>query len=137
MKRVSLLGVAVGSITDIVATNAVLLPVMFYVLYAASAGSLSEDVLKQMLANSQLVFIASGVLGGLCSVLGGYVSARVANHDHVLNGALSSILCVAGGLYSSIHGSALGHSWLHLVLMPLSPTLGALGGYLRWRRDAP
>jgi len=136
MKRVSLLGVVVGNITDILATNAVLLPLMFYVVYAASTGSLSEDVLSQILANSRLVFLASGVLGGLCSVLGGYVSARVAKHDHVLNGALSSILCVAGGVYSLIHGSVLGQAWLHLVLIVLSPVLAALGGYLCLRRTA-
>jgi hypothetical protein len=137
MKRVSLAGVATGNITDILATNAVLLPVMFYILAAASTGSLSENALRQILANSQLIIIASGVVGGLCSVLGGYVAARIAKHDHVLNGSLSSILCTAGGLYSLIHGSALGHSWVHLAFLPLSPALGALGGFLCLHRNAP
>jgi len=40
------------------------------------------------------------------SVLGGYVSARIAKHDELLNGALSSILCVGGGTYAVISGSA-------------------------------
>ena len=140
MKRISLLGVVVGNVTDILATNAVLLPIMFYILYAASTGSLSENALRQILSNSHLVIIASGVLGGLCSILGGYVAARVAKHDQVLNGALSSILCVAGGVYSLVYGSALSHSpgqsWLHLVFVPLSPALGALGGFLCPRNAA-
>ena len=128
MKRVSLVGVAVGGITDILTTNALLLPLMYFVLAAAATGSLSENALKQILAHRQLVTIASGVLGGLGSVLGGYVSARIAKHDQVLNGALSSILSVAAGLYSLSHSSA--HSWLPFVLVPLSPAFGALGGYL-------
>jgi hypothetical protein len=133
MKRVSLVGVAVGGITDILTTNALLLPLMYFVLAAAATGSLSENALKQILAHRQLVTIASGVLGGLGSVLGGYVSARIAKHDQVLNGALSCILTVAAGLYSLSHSSA--HSWLPFVLVPLSPALGALGGYLCSRRN--
>ena len=133
MKRVSLVGVAVGGITDILTTNALLLPLMYFVLAAAATGSLSENALKQILAHRQLVTIASGVLGGLGSVLGGYVSARIAKHDQALNGALSSILSVAAGLYSLSHSGA--HSWLPFVLVPLSPALGALGGYLCSRRN--
>jgi hypothetical protein len=134
MKRVSLMGVAIGSVANVLATNVLLLPLMYFILAAAATGSLSENALKQILAHRQLVTIASGVLGGLGSVLGGYVSARIAKHDQVLNGALSSILSVAAGLYSLIHSSA--HSWLPFVLVPLSPALGALGGYLCSRRNA-
>ena len=134
MKRVSLMGVAIGSVASVLATNALLLPLMYFILAAAATGSLSENALKQILAHRELVTIASGVLGGLGSVLGGYVSARIAKHDQVLNGALSSILSVAAGLYSLIHSSA--HSWLPFVLVPLSPVLGALGGYLCSRRNA-
>jgi len=133
MKRVSLMGVAFGSVASVLVTNALLLPLMYFILAAAATGSLSENALKQILAHRELVTIASGVLGGLGSVLGGYVSARIAKHDQVLNGALSSILSIAAGLYSLIHSSA--HSWLPFVLVPLSPALGALGGYLCSRRN--
>ena len=59
------------------------------------------------------------------------VSARIANHDELLNGALSSILCVGSGMYAVISGSAADDLWMHLVFLPLSPALGALGGFLR------
>ena len=134
MKGVSLMGVAFGSIASVLVTNALMLPLMYFILAAAATGSLSENALKQILAHRELVTIASGVLGGLGSVLGGYVSASIAKHDQVLNGALSSILSIAAGLYSLIHSSA--HSWLPFVLVPLSPVLGALGGYLCSRRNA-
>jgi hypothetical protein len=67
-------------------------------------------------------------------VLGGYVSARIAKHDELLNGALSSILCVGGGMYAVISGSAADDLWMHLVFLPLSPALGTLGGFLRMRQ---
>ena len=133
MKRISLKGVAIGNITDIVATNVVLLPVMIYILIAAGlptdAGSVAE------LFKGSTVFLVSGsILGGICSVLGGYVSARIAKHDEVLNGALSSILCVGSGAYSVISGAD--PLWLHLAYLPLSPALAALGGVLRSRQNA-
>ena len=80
--------------------------------------------------------VSYAILGGVCSVLGGYVSARIAKHDELLNGANSSILCVGGGTYAVISGSAADDLWMHLVCLPLSPALGALGGYLRSRQAA-
>jgi hypothetical protein len=53
---------------------------------------------------------------------------RIAKHDEVPNGALSSILCVGFGVYAVANGT--GHLWLHLLYLHLSPALGALGGYL-------
>jgi hypothetical protein len=95
------------------------------------AGSTAE-----VLKGSTVFFVSSSILGSICSVLGGYVSARIAKRYEVLNGGLSSILCVASGVYSMINGSAAGHPWLHLIYLPLSPALGALGGFLRSLQNA-
>ena len=137
MKRVSFKGVAIGNIADIASTNVVLLPVMIYI--AASSG-LPPDRLANsasaILKESTSFLVWSSILGGLCSVLGGYVSARIAKHDEVLNGGLSSILCIGSGVYALLSGGASGHPWLHLLYLPLSPVLGALGGFLRVRQIA-
>jgi hypothetical protein len=133
MKRISFKGVAIGNIVDIVATNIVVIPVMIYVL--AKAGALADHdagSLTSILKESTLYLVASIVLGGLCSMLGGYVSARIAARDEMLNGALASILCVGLGIYALVHGT--GRLWLDLLDLPLSPALGALGGYLRSRQ---
>ena len=81
-------------------------------------------------------FREARILGALCSVLGGYVSARIAKHHEILNGALSSILCIGFGVYALFSGSAADQVGLHLVFLPLSPALGAFGGYLSSRRNA-
>ena len=137
MKRISLKGVAIGSITDILSTNVVMFPVVIYVL--ASAGLNPDTVagsMAKVLNASTLFFVSSSILGGLCSVLGGYVAARIAKHDELLNGGLSSILCVGSGVYALVSGSAAGHLLLHLVYLPLSVALGTFGGLLRARQNA-
>lgn len=127
----------IGNITDIVATNLVVLPVMIYVLISAMSSGPAADSATEIVMASSVYRVSSSILGALCSVLGGYVSARIAKHDEVLNGALSAILCVGIGVYAVLSGSAASHLGLHLVFLPLSPALGALGGYLSSRRKTP
>ena len=130
MHRISLKGVTIGNITDIAATYVVVIPLIVYIV--VSSGEPPAKILKE----STVFYISYAILGGLCSVLGGYVSARIAKHDELLNGALSSILCVGSGMYAVISGSAADDLWMHLVFLPLSPALGALGGFLRARQRA-
>ncbi|WMT75993.1 hypothetical protein [Bradyrhizobium sp. Ash2021] len=138
MKRLSFKGIAIGNIADIVSTNVVVLPVAVYILFRAGLPpGIGAGPAGEILKGSTLLAVWSSILGGLCSVLGGYVSARIAKHDEVLNGALSSILCVGGGVYAVVSGSSTYPLWLHLAFLPLSPALGALGGFLRSRSNAP
>jgi hypothetical protein len=141
MRRLSFKAVAIGNIVDIVSTNIVVLPMAVYILLrAGSSPDIAAGSAKEILTESTLFTIWSPILGGLSSVLGGYVSARIAKHDEVLNGALSSLLCIGGGVYgvyAIINDSSAGSLWLHLVFLPLSPALGAIGGYLRSRQNAP
>ena len=125
MHRISLKGVAIGNITDIAATYLIIIPLMVY--FSISLGKPPAEILKE----NTVHYYSYAILGGLCSVLGGYVSARIAKHDELLNGALSSILCVGSGMYAVISGGAADDLLTHLVFLPLSPALGALGGFLR------
>jgi hypothetical protein len=126
MNRISLKGVVIGNIVDIVATNiaVLLIGILTYILTSPDR-SADTAAVTQVLMASSVYKVSSFISGVLCSVLGGYVSAWIAKHDAVLNGALSSILCVASGVYAGFSGSAA----LHLALLPLGPVLGALGGY--------
>ena len=135
MKRISFKGVAIGNVVDIVSTNLVMIPVMIYVLASSGAGSLPDHgtgLASNILLESSLYLSVATVLGGFCSVLGGYVSARIAARDEVLNGALASILCIGFGIYGVVSGT--GRLWVSLLDMPLSVLLAAFGGYLRSRQ---
>lgn len=136
MTRVSFKGVAIGNVVDIVASNVVMVPVMMYVLAAAKTGSTHDGAgsVTEILSTNNVFLTASSLLGGLCSILGGYVSARIAKHNEVLNGTLSSVLCIGLGIYAVVNGAGL--LWLHLLYLLLSPALGAVGGYLRSRQAA-
>jgi hypothetical protein len=132
-------GCSDGNIADIVSTSVILFPLMIYIVISSGSG-LPPDQLAgsatAILKGSTAFTVWSSILGSLCSVLGGYVSARLAKHDEVLNGALSSILCVGSGVYTLISGGAAAHFWLHLAWLPLSPALGAVGGFLGARQNA-
>jgi hypothetical protein len=136
MERISLKGVVIGNIADIVSSNIIgLLLAAFILISSASSGLADGSAIHELMAST--FYRASNIIfGALCSVLGGYVSARIAKHDDVLNGALSSVLCIGFGVYALLSGSAVGHLGLHLALLPVSVALGALGGYLSSRQSA-
>ena len=133
MNRVSLVGVATGNLIDIVSSFivaflAAFLIALFYAFNYRQAADTSA------LVQSGLFVAISGTLGSLCSVLAGYVSARIASHDEILNGMLSSVLCVGLSSYSIFSGQITNHVGLYLALVPLSFVLSAFGGYLRLRQ---
>ena len=139
MKRISFKGVVIGNIADVVSTHIFLIPLMMYFLISSRWGLSSDHAagsVTEILLGNTAFTVWSSILGGLGSALGGYVSARIAKHDEVLNGAASSALSVGAVVYSVISGSAADHLWHYLVLLPLSPALAALGGYLRSRNNS-
>ena len=127
MSRISIKGVAIGNLIDIASTYLAGVPIGIFMLMRGYP-------IHPPLQENGTFIVAASILGGLCSILGGYVAARIAKHDEVLNGTLSSILCVGIGVYAIIGGGAAGHMGRHLALLPVSPLLAALGGYLRFRR---
>jgi len=86
MKRVSLKGVAIGNIVDLVSSCIVGFLVAFYVLMSSAAFVKDIDAANQLVLASSVFWFWSVILGSLGSVLGGYVAARIARHDDVLNG---------------------------------------------------
>jgi hypothetical protein len=94
------------------------------------------DATNQLMLSSGVFWFWSAILSSLGSVLGGYVAARIARRDDVLNGALSSLLGVGASVYALVSGGAAGHEVLYPVSLPLSPALTAFGGYLSARRRA-
>jgi hypothetical protein len=136
MKRVSFKGVAIGNIVDVVSSSIAGFLVAIYVLISLAASVKDMDDANQLVLTSGVFWFWSVVLGSLGSVLGGYVAARIARHDDVLNEAPSSILCVGINVYGLVSGGAVGHEALYLGSLPLSPALSAFGGYLSARQRA-
>ncbi len=135
MRRISITGVLTGGVVDIVATNVAAIPIVGYVIATSGIGNLpkTQQTAAVMVAIKASVglYLTLGVLGALCSVLGGYVAAVLARRAEVFNGALSAYLCVGFGLWTLLLGQGQLPTRLGILLLPLSPALGALGGYLR------
>jgi hypothetical protein len=141
MSPVSLKGVVLGGIVDIVATNIAAIPLVVLAATRANVLSLPREqqtpAVVETLQNTPSLYFTQLVLGALCSILGGYVAARIARRSPILNGALSAFLCVGFGLYAfATKADALG-PWAHAGFLLGSPGLGALGGYLYARRRQP
>ena len=124
----------VGGVIDIVATVLLTLPLVIYAFPTELTGSLKDLAQAQAavmgtIRASPLLYGVQSVIGLACSVLGGYVAARVAKHDELLNGLLASSLPVALGVYSLATDA--GPLLLPILLLVASPLCSGLGGHLR------
>jgi putative membrane protein (TIGR04086 family) len=133
MSKLSIKGVLVGGITDIGATFVLGIPLGIYVVSKLDLAHIPQDKLAAAVSAamhaSVPIYVGQMVIGLGSSMLGGYVAGRLAKHHELLNGAFSSFLCIAVGIYSVFLGKD-SHSLLEQVLLFLaSPALGLLGGY--------
>jgi hypothetical protein len=139
MASISPKAVILGGILDIVLTNASALPVGVYAAIRAKTYELpkaqqSQAVLDAM-TSDPAIFTTGMIVGSLCSVVAGYVAAKLAKRDAVLHGALASWLCLAFSIYAMIASNTPIPLWAHLIFLPMSPALGAIGGHLWLRRN--
>jgi hypothetical protein len=131
--RVSIIPVVIGGITDVVSTSILALPVTIYVmvkhdLFHSATG---PTALPSLIRSSGWLYGLQLGIGLGCSALGGYVAARLAKHDELLNGLLSSFLCTAIGIYSVMSGKGSESLIVQIFLFAAAPVFALLGGYLR------
>jgi hypothetical protein len=122
-----------GGITDVVATSILAIPVVVYVMVKFDLLRTPHDpsAITNAIHASPSLYGLQLLIGFGCSVLGGYVAAWIAKHDELLNGALSSSLCIAIGVYSFARGKMLGTLPVEILLLSASPLGAFLGGYLK------
>jgi Mg2+/citrate symporter len=134
-KKVSFLGFLVGGIVDVVSSNIWGIAITVYIvisykLLSAAPAQITLRVLQIMKIDPWII-AANMFVGGLCSILGGYIGALIAKHDELLNGALSAYLCVLIGLFSIITGAYSTSLIVALLSLLIDPLLCMFGGYLR------
>ena len=134
MNKVSVKGVLVGGVTDIVAAVILPLPLIVYLIATEVTGTPKEPLQAAIMTAihaNPLLYGLESLIGLACSVLGGYVAARVAKHDELLNGLLASFLPVTLGVYSLATSKDSGPLLLPVLLLIASPLCSRLGGHLR------
>ena len=124
-QKISLKGVIIGAVIDVVGTNIWGLIAIVYIfsVYHVHQGAELTDALK----SDPVISILNWIIGGGFTVLGGYFAARIAKHDELINGTLASFLCVLFALLAIGSTSIL---WV-IIGVVVNPILGFLGGYLR------
>jgi fructose-specific phosphotransferase system IIC component len=138
--KVSIIGVVVGGIVDVVSSLITGLPITLFAVSRLdpslrAAPHSSGAITAALHANLGLRAVELAV-GLMCSVLGGYVSAAIARRHERLNGALSSWLCVGLGVSVIALGISKGPLWQEALLLLASPACAFLGGELRRRQGA-
>jgi len=136
--KVSVKGVLIGGIVDVLSSTLLGLPLAIYAMSKVDLAHTPKDQLGPAIAAAShaipWLYGTQLLLGLACSVLGGYVAARLAKHDEQLNGALSSFLCLAIGIYSIASGKDSHAHWVQILFLISSPVSGFFGGYLRLRQ---
>lgn len=142
IKKISFFGFILGAIVNIVGTNvwgmiAMIIIIASYQLTTLAPSEMTARVL-QILQNDPIFFSANLIVGSLFSILGGYLAAWIAKHDEVLNGGLSSFLCVFSTIYAFFTISSMDTSTLVLgvLSLPANVLLSMLGGYFRLKQKA-
>lgn len=136
--NVSLKGVLIGGIVDILSSSVLGIPLAVYAVSKVDLAHTPKDQLGAAIAavshgNPWLHGMQLAV-GLACSVLAGYVAAWLAKHNELLNGTLSSFLCVAIGIYSMVSGRDSHAPWVQILILISAPVCGFFGGYLRLRQ---
>ncbi len=138
MRRVSWMAVVVGGIVDVGGTTIAGLPVVFYVMATGNILALPQTeqaaAVTAFIQGHTALYVALAAVGTFCSLVGGYVSALMARRSEVLHAALSSYLCLGLGIWTLASGQEQMPTWLFVLLLPLSPIVAGLGGYLRLRQ---
>lgn len=128
--------VGLGLVADIGGTFAV--TVVFLLVYGVVLGVSGGNVEEVLAAvdftsTDSWQFYASTVLGLGCSVLGGYVCARVARRDEMKLGAITALLSAALGMFLGAGTHELG-TFLSMTLAGIGAVLvGARLGYWKNR----
>ena len=127
-QRVSIAGVVIGGITPILPSIIFVILLLIYVQIAPPPKGLFA-----MAPNGWLHWLLQSTLGLGLYALGGYVAARIAGHDELLNGLLSSFLWIAPGL-GFILAKGSHASFAQIFSLAAIPASALLGGYLRQRQ---
>jgi hypothetical protein len=138
LRSISIKGVLIGGIVDIVASVVCGLPFALYTLsrtgFSSPASARTTAEVTAAIHGNVPLYVGQSLVGLACSVLGGYLAARVAKHDELLNGGLSAFLCVALGVYTIATGQNADLIWVKTFVLVVSPALGLLGGEVARRR---
>lgn len=136
--KVSILGVLVGGIVDVVSSVVLGLPLAVYMAFTVPmefrTGPHASAAISAAMKGNHALYVAQLAIGLLCSALGGYIAALIAKRRERLNGILSCWLCISMGIVGMALGLEKDPLWQQILLLVASPIMAFVGGDLRLRQ---
>jgi len=106
--KISVKAVLIGGAVDVLGS---IVLVSLLCTYVAIANGMSDGrpeavaaMIRNIIHKSPLLFGIQTTMGLICSILGGYVAARVAGEDEVENAIAASLIFVIFGIYALVAG---------------------------------
>ena len=126
-----------GVIVDYIATflAGIVYLTIFFGQEMIEQGDLTEEAIREILTSPEHLVIL-GVVGALCTVLGGYVAGRIAKDIEIKHGAMvglgSLVLVTLEGVMS---GTSVTYPlWFEVLGYVIAVPAGAVGGYIAQRQ---
>ena len=130
MYSVSIKGIVLGSLFDLIATFAFAFLLGIYL--AISHGGDQEAAMRAANSGDWLAF--SVVVASALTVVAGYLAAWIAGRGELINGTLSAVFSMAIMLPMTWDQPMPWSATVTVLLFIATPLLGLLGGYLRSRQ---
>jgi hypothetical protein len=130
MYSVSIKGIVLGSLFDLVATFG--FAILLGIYLAISHGGDPEAAM--LAANSTEWTTVSVIVASAFTVIAGYLAAWIAGRGELINGTLCTVFTVAIMLPMTWDQPMPWSATVTVLLYIATPLLGLLGGYLRWRK---
>jgi hypothetical protein len=134
MGRISIKGVLIGGVVDVGSSILLGIPFAVFAILKVNFAHTPKDqvgaAVTAAIQENLRLYLGQLAIGLGCSTFGGYLAGRIAKHDELLNGLLSSFLCLSLGIFAlSSHMDS--HPLVVKILLEIaSPAFALIGGYL-------
>jgi nitrate/nitrite transporter NarK len=129
LKRINILSIIVGIIVDMVGT--MIASSIFTAIYVLS-NHIDIQNIKELYTNNLYISL-SMIIGAIFSILGGFVAARIAKQNKLMNSAIIGIACEIVGIYTIFNGKSFLPTWYHVMAFIITIPLTLIGGALAIR----
>jgi hypothetical protein len=132
MPRISLQAIVIGGFADLAFTFAFGIG-MGLLLFAGLAARMPIDQVTpaaRAATSGTAMTVATGIIGLVGSLVGGVIAGRLARHDELLNGTMSSFLGIGLGIYHILSGHNHDLAMIRALAFLAAPAASFLGGYL-------
>lgn len=134
--KISIRGVLIGGIVDVVSSAACLTAFLSYEISKVDPSQRIGTHWRHAINAAADTSVLLHLTYLLCSMLGGYVAAMIAKRHEHLNGVLASWLHVGFGVLGLSIASSREELWLGLFVLVASPVCAFLGGDISLRVHA-